>query len=156
MILQSVMLLLVVYQVKHFLADYPLQGQYMLRKFSSDFRVWVPALSAHAGVHALFTLFIAFWWLGASHSGGLPFALAFFDFVVHFVMDRIKASPDLLGRFKSISALEFPLVMQGAKAGNTVYIRRLRGNTLFWWSLGFDQMVHHLTHYLIIACLVSH
>jgi len=32
--------------------------------------------------------------------------------------------------------------------------RRLRGNTLFWWCLGFDQMIHHLTHYVCIYLML--
>lgn len=151
--LGAVFTLLVIYQVKHFFADYPLQGEFMLRKFAKDPKIWVPALSAHAGVHALFTLAIAFFWVGPTN---LPLALAFFDFVVHFAMDRIKASPSMLGRFKPLGAAEIGEVLQSASYGNTVAIRRLKHNTYFWWSLGFDQMVHHLSDLLIVFCLLSH
>jgi hypothetical protein len=55
-----VWLLLAVYQLKHFVADYPLQTPYMLKKFlpGNDF---IKPLSAHAGVHALFTLYCLLW-----------------------------------------------------------------------------------------------
>lgn len=115
--------LLIIYQIKHFLCDYPLQIPYMLQKISKD--KWILPLASHAGVHALFTLIIVLvvnanlWWL------------AIFDFVIHFTMDRIKASPNLLNRFEI-------------------------SNKFFWWSLGFDQMVHHLTHYVIIFALVTY
>jgi hypothetical protein len=150
--------LLVVYQLKHFIADFPLQGEYMLRKFHADWRVWVPALSAHAGVHAIFTLFIAGYLVG----GFLPFALAAFDFVMHFTMDRVKASPNLMGRWKSLSARDYAYYKNCAgQAGAHPNVEKqtskiFKGNTYFWWALGFDQMFHHLTHYIIIACLISH
>lgn len=133
-----ILALLVLFQIKHFLADYPFQNEYMLRKFlpSNDFIV---PLLAHCGVHGLFTFFIA-----------LPFGLflalkmTILDIVIHFIMDRIKASPKMLGRFKTLTASEFP----------TATGKQKLDNKLFWWSLGFDQMVHHLTHYVIIYFIV--
>lgn len=147
-----IFILLVVYQLKHFLADFPLQGTYMLGKFKPGWDFLLP-LTVHAGVHGIFTLCIclyvnpALWWL------------SIVDFTIHFLMDRIKASPVYLGRYKSLSANEFKRVYDTyehaqddfAKAGAK---KRLRGNVLFWWSLGFDQMVHHLTHYYVIFVLV--
>jgi hypothetical protein len=31
---------------------------------------------------------------------------------------------------------------------------QFKGNKYFWFALGLDQMIHHLTHYLIIYLLV--
>lgn len=115
--------LLILFQLKHFLADYPLQGKYMLGKFKDS--GWVAPLSAHCGVHAFFTLCISL----ALVSWEYAIALACFDFVVHFIMDRVKASPRLLGRYAPTESK-------------------------FWYALGFDQMVHHLTHYAIVAILI--
>lgn len=112
--------LLVLFQFKHFLADYPLQGRYMLGKFKTGFE-WVLPLLAHAGMHALFTFVI----LVNFTSPIFACKLSVFDAAVHFVVDRIKASPNLLGRWKP-------------------------DKPYFWWALGADQMCHHLTHYLII------
>lgn len=128
--------LLVVFQLKHFLADYPFQTPYMLQKFK--LRGWVKPLAAHAGVHALLTLMIAIWF------SRFAILLALFDFIVHFAMDRVKASPNLLGRYRALSAGEFPTATDEQRAGNRY----------FWWALGLDQMVHHLTHYWIIFFLV--
>lgn len=170
-----VWILLLVYQLKHFLADYPLQGSYMLGKFKPT--GWQLPLLAHASVHALFTLGICFvvnpslWWL------------SIFDLVIHFTMDRIKASGKLLGRFKALSGPEFMALQnemdeadgelwealsnnpteQGALFNIAVargdvfkrYQEKHLSNRLFWWALGFDQMVHHLTHYTIIYFLVK-
>ncbi len=48
--------LLVVFQLKHFMADYPLQNEYMLGKFKA--KGWFAPLALHAGVHSLFTCVI--------------------------------------------------------------------------------------------------
>jgi hypothetical protein len=114
-----------IFQVKHFVADFPLQFPYMLKKFSPNWDFVVP-LSLHCAVHGFFTLLIclvfqpALWWL------------AVMDFVIHFVMDRIKSGPRFLGRWNDT---------------------RQSG---FWIALGFDQMVHHLTHIYIVWIMVTY
>ena len=165
MTLQFVFALLVVYQLKHFICDFPLQGEYMLRKFSPDWKVWIPALSAHAGVHAFATLFIVVY-IQRVFMADVDFSFAFYlaaaDFYVHFLMDRIKASPTMLGRFKSLSAREFryykSCIGQPGEHPNVPFqVNKIfRSNTYFWWSLGFDQMVHHLTHYYIVFFIIIH
>lgn len=152
------LVLLVVYQLKHLLADYPLQTQWMLGKLKE--RGWAAPLAAHAGVHAAFTLVIA---LVVSHGWlGLSLILAAFDFAIHFAMDRIKASPKMLGRFKALSGEQYAMYkaqVASISAGNGWSApnaeKMLRSNTYFWWALGLDQMVHHLTHYVIIVVLVA-
>jgi hypothetical protein len=117
-----VFVLLVVFQLKHFIADFPLQNRYMLQKQRSDW-TFIPPLALHSAIHAVTTLIVVLvvqptlWWLAIA------------DFVIHFTMDRIKAGPKYLGRYSDIS-----------KSG-------------FWIALGFDQMVHHLTHIWIIWTL---
>lgn len=123
--LRLTFVLLVIFHVKHFLADFPLQFNFMLKyKVSPNWQFLVP-LSLHCLTHSLFTLLIvliidpSYWWL------------ALLDFAVHFVMDRLKAGPRYLGRFNDPS------------------------KSSFWISLGFDQMVHHLTDILVIWILVT-
>lgn len=92
--------LLIIYQIKHFLADFVFQNVWMLQKSrpSWDF---VPPLSLHCGIHGAATLAIVlyvnpqYWWLAA------------FDFAVHFTMDRIKAGPRYLGRFSDMRSKAF-------------------------------------------------
>jgi hypothetical protein len=122
---QWLLLLFIVFQVKHFLADYVFQNVYMLQKSRAgwDF-VW--PLTIHSGVHALFTLAIVIW-VGKTSL----WWLAILDFVVHFSMDRIKASPRLLGRFSDMQT------------------------SSYWISFGLDQMVHHLTHIYICWVLIQ-
>lgn len=122
--LVQIFVLLAAFQVKHFIADFPLQREYMLRKTLAGWRFLAP-LTVHCGVHALGTLVITLLvdpskcWLAA------------LDFVTHFVMDRIKSGPRYLGRYNDIS------------------------RPAFWNCFGIDQMVHHLTSYLIIWILVA-
>lgn len=121
--MQWTFLLLVIFQIKHFIGDFPLQREYMLKKVLPGWEFVVP-LATHCLVHAVLTLAIVlpislkFWWL------------AVVDFVVHFIMDRIKSGPRYLGRFTDRSA-----------AG-------------FWNAFGLDQMVHHLTGFYIIWVVV--
>lgn len=98
--IEQIFILLVVFQIKHFIADFPLQFPYMLRKFSAGWDFLLP-LTLHSAVHATFTLCIclltrpALWWL------------AILDFVVHFTMDRIKSGPRYLGRFSDVHRSAF-------------------------------------------------
>lgn len=120
----TIFLLLVIFQLKHLVADYFLQGKYMLGKFRPGWDFLGPLL-AHVGVHGAFTLAIAL----AFGAGWLAPLLALGDMAVHFTMDRIKAGPKYLGRFKP-------------------------DQKQFWWSLGVDQSIHHLTHYWLIWMLI--
>jgi hypothetical protein len=145
--------LLLLFQLKHFIADYPLQRPWMLGKFLD--KGWVLPLAAHCGVHALFTIAIGLFcgWVPIS----VILVMAAFDFVIHFTMDRIKASKRWLGRFKPLNGMEY-VAMTAAAQGNPIGApypideakARLRSNRWFWHSIGIDQMVHHLTHYAII------
>ncbi len=128
----DIWILLVLFQIKHFLADFPLQGKYMLGKFKSGLD-WIYPLTAHCLVHVILTATIIIWYTLYAKSGRMPiewFWLPIVDFVVHFAQDRLKASPNLMGRWKP-------------------------DNKFFWWALGQDQMVHHLTHYVIIWSLLK-
>jgi len=127
--MQDVFLLLIIYQLKHFICDYPLQGRYMLGKFKPGWDFLGP-LATHCSVHAGATFIIATAWGFSTMPWGVAWCLAFLDFVIHFFMDRIKAGPKYLGRFKDMM------------------------KPYFWWALGFDQMIHHLTHYWIIWILL--
>lgn len=135
----SVFILLGLFQLKHFLADYPLQTKYMLGKFKGGTE-WILPLLAHVMVHGIFTFLICLLF-----NPSLALSLAFFDMIIHFIMDRIKASPELLGRFKPLTKETYPTATDSDK----------KSNVFFWWSLGLDQSVHHLTHYVIIYLLVT-
>jgi len=118
-------LLILTFQLKQFFCDFAWQTSKMVMKKASPDWDFIPALSAHAGIHASMTLVIALvyrptlWWL------------VFFDFFVHFTMDRIKSGPKYLGRFNDITTHSY------------------------WKVFGLDQMVHHLTHYTMIYLIIT-
>ena len=126
--------LLVAFQVKHWFCDYPLQNQYMLRKSASLADEWVLPLMLHSSVHAVGTFVVIFLVLVTDTAVRLTLQecllMAGVDGVVHFCIDRVKASPKIGGRFKP-------------------------NQPQFWWALGADQMSHHLTHYVFIYVVLS-
>jgi hypothetical protein len=144
----------------------------MLGKFKD--KGWIKPLAAHCGVQALFTFVIAATALGWDKDVGLyVLGLALLDFTIHFIMDRIKASPKMLGRYESLSKEQFKglmecrsLAVQGIDYKDSVPLMaeslrlvkeidaKFKGNKYFWWALGFDQMVHHLTDILIIFLIM--
>lgn len=130
--------LLALFQLKHWLADYLLQTRYMLGKFADGWDFVLPLFS-HVAVHGLMTFGIVM-----CFRPRLALLAMVFDMIVHFVMDRIKAAPSMLGRWR-------PLTKETAADANEA---RWRENDKFWWSVGFDQSIHHLTHYAIIYAMV--
>lgn len=147
-------LLLILYQIKHFVCDFPLQTPWMLGKFKK-YPDFVLPLLCHAATHGVATFLIAFCFNTKS-----ALWLALFDMGMHFTVDRVKASPSLLGRFKALSGNEMKAILSyeptlppgdfKLKFGD-----QLKSNTYFWWALGADQAVHHLTHYFIIWRILS-
>lgn len=149
-----VFILLVLYQIKHFLCDFPLQTPYILGKFKK-YPDFIKPLLAHAAMHGFATFLIALLFKPEK-----ALFVAAFDMCTHFVVDRIKASPDLLGRFKALSSTEYKQKMSDylsyKRDGKLHYPRAkslakdFKSNVYFWWALGADQGLHHLTHYIII------
>ena len=129
----ELLILLLVFQIKHFICDYPLQNAYMLGKMKST--GWIKPLAAHAYVHACITAIIVLWYFILIGKSELAFILApilaIADFILHFTVDRIKASPNLGGKFKP----EQPY---------------------FWWALGADQMAHHIINYVFIYIILNY
>ena len=123
---QFIFTMLAAFQVKHLIGDYLLQTAWMVRGKTRPGAGFLWPLTVHVGIHAFITFIIvmvvnpALWFL------------TFLDFAVHFVMDRIKSDPKLLGRFTDVNKQSF------------------------WIPFGFDQMVHHCTHYFIIWQLYIH
>jgi hypothetical protein len=98
--IQWLFIFLVIFQVKHFLADFVFQNVYMLQKSRPGWDFVAP-LSIHSGVHAIMTLAIALWW------NPVLWWLGVVDFMVHFTTDRIKAGPRYFGRYNDMSQKGF-------------------------------------------------
>lgn len=124
----EIIFLFVLFFVKHFLADYPLQTEYMLRK-SGHIYPWITPLLAHCAVHAVLT-YIVLTFVVALGLFTIPLtgvlALVLMEFVAHFFIDAWKAR------------------LCNSKPNQTA----------FWIALGADQMFHYLTYALIIAMVI--
>ena len=120
----EILILLVVFQIKHFICDYPLQIQYMLGKMNKT--GWFFPLLSHSAVHAFGTFVIV-----SFYSIYLAIYLALIDLVLHFIVDRLKASQKIGGRFKP-------------------------DQPYFWWALGADQMTHHIINYVFIYIILNY
>lgn len=127
--MELIFLLLILFQIKHFICDYPLQTPYMLGKMNKT--NWIKPLAAHSLIHAFGTFTIVLFFMPTAYIvDSFVFAILFAiaDFIFHFTVDRIKASPNLGGRWKP-------------------------DQPYFWWALGADQMAHHLVNYLFIIVI---
>lgn len=122
---ETVFILMIAFQLKHFLADFIFQHHYMLRKVRPGWDFIVP-LALHCFVHSVLTLVICL-----VYNPKMAW-LALVDFTIHFLFDRFRSGPRYLGRFNDPKA------------------------SIFWWVLGGDQMLHHLTHIWIIWMLITH
>lgn len=123
--ISNIFILIGLFHIKHFIADYVLQHTYMLRKVRPGWD-FVPPLALHCFVHAVLTLTICLFFRPEMYW------LAGLDFVVHFSMDRLRSGPNYLGRYDDVNTARF------------------------WWILGFDQMVHHMTHLYIVWALITY
>lgn len=121
--------LVLIFNLKHFVADFMQQTPYMLGKFKDV--GWGLPLATHCAVHAGYTFIIvmAFAIAYAEIHWGLAFAMALFDFCCHFIIDRFKV---WRGKEKKLTPKD----------------------PEFWKLLGLDQMLHRYTDYAIITTLV--
>lgn len=118
-------IMLVVFQVKHFLCDFVLQNKYMLQK--SNEKGWFLPLLTHAISHAIGTaIIVALFSYFVGTTWQFAFMVIAIDLITHFIVDRFKVL---------------------ASRGYTP------ADAEFWNWLGWDQLLHHLTHYLIIVLL---
>ena len=124
---ETVFLLLALFGIKHFIADFVMQYDYMVR----DKGIYgAPGGLHHAGVHAALT----FWVLVMGSFTGYPpdaytiVALSALDFVIHYHVDYVK---------------------QQLNKGLTPADDR------FWVWLGLDQALHYLTYVGIIYVITS-
>ena len=122
--MEMVCLLFVLFIVKHFVCDFPLQAfPYM---YANKGTYGHPGGYLHAGVHGLGTFIVLIWFFGplASLFGAVV------DTVIHYHIDWAK-------------------MRLNAKTG-----WKPDNSELFWISLGVDQMLHYLTYVLIIFMLL--
>lgn len=84
----SALTLLIIFQIKHLIADYYLQYPYMYQNKGAKYN-WFWPLTHHSIVHASMTIVIVGAYTG---SVGITTLAFIFDFVTHFITDRWKAT----------------------------------------------------------------
>jgi hypothetical protein len=123
--MSTIILLLALFGIKHFICDFLLQYPYMLEQKGT---YGAAGGIAHATIHALGTLVvlvIALPWGLSAHIAAL--ILGIIDGVIHYHIDWVK---------------------QQLNNGLTVADR------MFWVWFGADQGLHYLTYIAIIGVLV--
>ena len=132
------------FQFKHYFFDFHLQcgNKYMLGKFKPyPYFIW--PLCLHAGVNGagtfltlnVFTTYLSLYFFPCIHNYFwqvllLNFSLGIFDFITHCIIDRVKSSPKLLGRYKP-------------------------DDKRFWLAIGLDQGCHQLIYLLTYLIYMS-
>lgn len=128
----EIFILLIAFQLKHFIADYPMQMPYMYMTKGKE-KGWIKGLHDHAMIHAAFTSIIVFAYCipyRFNVDGYTAFMITaemiIFDYTTHFVTDRWKAT-----RKADISS------------------------SFYWIYLGIDQMIHHIVGIFIIYTITT-
>jgi hypothetical protein len=120
-----IVILLALFGIKHFICDFVLQNNKMLKDKGT---YGAPGGLSHAATHALGTLivlFIALPWNIGAHIAAVALAVA--DGIIHYHIDWIKTN------------IAKPYTPKDQE---------------FWILLGADQGLHYLTYIGIIAILV--
>jgi hypothetical protein len=156
-LLTLLLVALLAFQLKHFLVDFVFQDAWMAEGKHRPGNDFFPPLLAHSAMHAWWTFCIALMLTGYRFKASALMALV--DLVTHFFVDRVKAGPKYLGRFKALSASEYVSIKEQLNAEYAPAVaaarQKLRHNTVFWVSLGLDQMAHHLVGIALSFAIVE-
>ena len=118
----EVLLLLILFSVKHTVGDFILQSTRMVIGKGKQGWDFIGGLSAHCFVHVFLSFLIILLFLDLKFIWFLAI-----EFLAHFIIDRLKSGPKYCGRF---TMTEHPQV--------------------FWAFFGIDQLLHQLTYILFI------
>lgn len=136
--------------LKHFLVDGPMQTAY---QYANKGNWKHPGGYLHAGLHALGT-FIAFLCIVENSWAGviILYSFAFFDFVVHYVIDWSKVN---LTKKYSWSEMQYQMATtHDAKSDELKLVQIPKGLLItdnnYFIALMADQCLHFLTYILLI------
>jgi hypothetical protein len=120
----SLLTVLLVLEVKHFIFDYPLQTAFQLNNKATYGHL---GGVLHAGLHVLGTSAV---FLVVRPSLEVGVGILVGEFLVHYHLDWAKGQ---IGR----------------------KLRLTPSDGLYWWAIGADQLLHHLTYLVIAAVLIA-
>jgi hypothetical protein len=126
---KELLVVLVLFCLKHFFADFPLQTTRMVMGKGKPGLAWISPLSAHCGVHAALSFLII---LFVNPS---MFWLAGVEFFVHMAIDRAKTQYKL------------PQGDWGKDKGKNL--------SRYYFAFGLDQLAHQLSYVILIFFLFT-
>lgn len=125
--IETVLILFVLLEMKHFFADFPLQTQWMIDQKGTFFS---SGSVAHAGIHGVLTFFV---FLGV----GIAFVVAGAPVWSVFITAVCLGMADLWFH----AAIDSLKMTFGTKDITT---------PRFWQEFGLDQYAHHMTYVVLI------
>lgn len=127
---QMALIMMAVFVIKHKFCDFNWQTPYMMGKFKAG-SAWIMPLFAHTSVHAIMSLAIIIAFNKPAYAW-----LALIELVVHFIIDRIKATYKL-------------------PQGVWTEVDKARNKTLWYNAFANDQMAHYLTYVAMLFIMFS-
>jgi Protein of unknown function (DUF3307) len=123
--MNTIFILFVLFQIKHFFADFPLQDSFQYLNKGT----WGhPGGYLHSAIHSALSLLIltlVFWTNFRIHANTIMFVVMA-EFLIHYFTDLGKVNLNNYFKWKPDNSEKY------------------------WWLLGFDQLIHQLTYIWII------
>lgn len=130
----DILLLVILFEIKHFICDGLLQTKYHLGKFNDKFKDYFLPLISHANINAVGAMAVVSLWYWITGGGKVPILLLleiyFLELILHFIIDRIKASKKLLNRWT-------------------------KDEPMFWHVLMLDQLLHRLCYVFYVMIIMG-
>jgi hypothetical protein len=136
----QIFLILLMFEFKKLLCDYPIHPTFILKKFQSEN---YKAFAFHSFVHSFFTFLIISIMTDADM--GLSLTLSFFEYIVHFALSLWKSRSQLMARFRPLDLDEFLVADKKSKFHHRMY----------WGIFAVDRMIHQGLYLLILYVLCS-
>lgn len=142
---------IIAFLFKHFIADF--QFNSYPEQYSEGADGFLK-LAQHAGFHGLLTFFIASM---LTKDLSLSFVLGVFDFTFHFIVDRIKTSEFMLGRYEYLSKKEISYIKEWTRqnGSNREIDNILKGNRRFWLTFGATQAINKSIDAFILLVIIQ-
>ncbi len=124
------LILFILFSLKHLVVDFFWQTQYEIENKGTLLH---PGGIQHSTKHAVFTYLILLTFSIVLNLSWLPISIAILahgEFFAHYIIDY-------------------------GKMNLNSYLKLNPAQPQFWWLLGFDQYLHHLTYIIIIAILCA-
>jgi hypothetical protein len=154
-----VYIVIALFALKHFLASYPLQCSYTVKGLGSS--GWFKPMLARCSIQSACTALLALgYWMktGAGINVTLLVAVMGLDFVSHFLIDRMKVSPEFLGRYQVASPQELAQMAVDYQSKDIAVVKAAQAesdsNKYFWWCDGLCHLLYGLVG-LYMAYLIQ-